>query len=57
MRRILTIALCALLLSGCVAQWPSNRSGARFTEGPGMQPFYQGGATPMNTPQAQMPMH
>jgi PBP1b-binding outer membrane lipoprotein LpoB len=34
MRRILTITICALMLSGCMAEWKSPRSGLRFTSGP-----------------------
>jgi hypothetical protein len=38
MRLIVTIALSALLLAGCIAQWPSNRTGPRFTGGPNLSP-------------------
>jgi len=31
MRQLLTIALSALMLSGCMAGWKSNRTGARWT--------------------------
>jgi Prokaryotic membrane lipoprotein lipid attachment site len=48
MRRIVTIAVSVLLLSGCIAQWPSNRTGPRFTGGPDISPIsaapsYSGG--------------
>jgi hypothetical protein len=35
MKRILVIALSALMLAGCVAEWKSNRTGPRWKEGPG----------------------
>jgi hypothetical protein len=35
MRRILAIALCALMLSGCIAEWKSPRTGPRWKDGPG----------------------
>ena len=38
MRLAVTILLTALILSGCVANWPSNRTGPRWTSGPNMQP-------------------
>jgi hypothetical protein len=31
MSRILTITLSVLMLCGCVAEWPSKRSGERWT--------------------------
>jgi hypothetical protein len=31
MKRLLVIALSALMLSGCIAEWPSKRSGERWT--------------------------
>jgi PBP1b-binding outer membrane lipoprotein LpoB len=34
MRVILTVAVSALLLSACVAQWPSHRTGPRFNSNP-----------------------
>ena len=34
MKQVLTIALCALMLSGCVANWSSNRTGPRWRDGP-----------------------
>jgi hypothetical protein len=46
MRLILTIALSALVLTGCIANWPSNRTGPRWAGGPDIGPFYTGGATP-----------
>jgi hypothetical protein len=39
MKLILTIALSALMLSGCVAQWPSDRTGARNHQGPLILPM------------------
>jgi hypothetical protein len=41
MRRIVMIALSALTLSSCIAQWPSNRppTGQRFHDFPGGQYF------------------
>ncbi len=38
MRKALTLLLAALLLSGCVAEWKSNRTGPRWKEGPGTTP-------------------
>jgi hypothetical protein len=35
MRRILTIPLCALMLSGCMANWKSPRTGPRWKDTPG----------------------
>jgi hypothetical protein len=35
-------------LSACMANWPSNRTGPRWTGGSADQPFYQGGGA--NTP-------
>jgi hypothetical protein len=46
MKLILTIALSAFMLSGCMAEWPSHRTGPRFTSGPGLSPI---GASPSNT--------
>jgi hypothetical protein len=51
MRSIVTIALSALLLSGCVAHWPSHRTGPRFSSGPNLSPIsnapsYSGGDAP-----------
>jgi hypothetical protein len=34
MKPVLAIAVAALMLSGCVVQWPSHRTGPRFTTGP-----------------------
>lgn len=39
MKHLLTIALCTVMLCGCVAQWPSNRTGPRFTSGPNLSPI------------------
>lgn len=50
MRQILMIAVSALVLSGCMAQWPSNRTGPRFKDAPGLQPFYDGSLAPPTTP-------
>jgi hypothetical protein len=38
MRLTLAVALSALMLCGCVANWHSNRTGPRWTEGPGTTP-------------------
>ena len=54
MRLILTVALCALTLSGCMANWPSHRTGPRWTGGPADAPFYQGG---MSTPAIEPSSH
>jgi hypothetical protein len=35
MRLALTIALSTLMLSGCMADWPSHKTGPRWKEGPG----------------------
>jgi len=43
MRRILAIALCALMLSGCIAEWKSNQTGPRWHDGPGIQPMANSG--------------
>ena len=40
MKHVLTIALSTLLLAGCVAQWPSHRTGPRWTDGPNVQPLH-----------------
>jgi PBP1b-binding outer membrane lipoprotein LpoB len=34
MKHILTIALCALMLSGCMAEWKSPRTGQRWKDTP-----------------------
>jgi PBP1b-binding outer membrane lipoprotein LpoB len=39
MKLILTIALSALMLSGCVAQWPSDRKDTRYHQGPLILPM------------------
>lgn len=39
MRLLLTITLCALMLSGCIAEWKSNRTGPRWKDQPASQPF------------------
>ena len=39
MKHVLTIALAALLLTACVAQWPSPRSGPRWVGGPDVHPL------------------
>ena len=39
MKHVLTIALAALLLTGCVAQWPSHRTGSRWVGGPDVHPL------------------
>ena len=49
MRLILTIAISALVLSGCVANWPSNRTGPRWTGGPPGS-FNDNGGLPPNNP-------
>jgi len=38
MKLILIVALSALMLSSCVANWPSNRTGPRWKDGPGTTP-------------------
>jgi hypothetical protein len=48
MKLIVTAMLSAFLLSGCVAQWPSHRTGPRFSSGPNLSPMssapsYNGG--------------
>jgi len=54
MRLILTVALCALTLSACMANWPSNRTGPRWTSGGANEPFYQGD---VNTPAVSPASH
>jgi hypothetical protein len=39
MKRILVVALSALMLSGCIAEWKSNRTGPRWKDQPASQPF------------------
>jgi PBP1b-binding outer membrane lipoprotein LpoB len=39
MRRFLAIALSALMLSGCMAEWKSNKTGPRWKEQPAATPF------------------
>ena len=39
MRLIVTIGLCLLTQSGCIAEWPSHRTGPRFTGGPNLSPI------------------
>jgi hypothetical protein len=34
MTRVLTIALCTLMLSGCMANWPSHRTSPRWKDTP-----------------------
>jgi hypothetical protein len=46
MRRILTIVVSALMLSACMANWPSNNHGPRWTGGPGTDSSVNGGNTP-----------
>jgi len=48
MRLILTIALSTLMLAGCVANWPSHRTGPRFTSGPGFTYPDQGLTPPLS---------
>jgi hypothetical protein len=50
MRHFLIIAVSALILSGCIAQWPSNRTGPRFHDDTGLAPYYDGGLTPPTAP-------
>jgi hypothetical protein len=38
MRKMVTLFLAALLLSGCVAEWKSHKTGARWHNGPGTTP-------------------
>ena len=59
MRHILTIALSIFVLSGCMAEWPSNRTGPRFNEGPNLQPFYDSnpGAIAPPPPPPPPPLH
>lgn len=38
MRKAIALFLAALLLSGCVAQWKSNKTGPRWHDGPGTTP-------------------
>jgi hypothetical protein len=38
MRKVVSLFLAALLLSGCIAEWKSNRSGHRWHNGPGTTP-------------------
>jgi hypothetical protein len=35
---LIVVALSALMLSSCVANWPSNRTGPRWKDGPGTTP-------------------
>lgn len=46
MTRFLMVSAAALLLAGCVAQWPSNRIGPRWSGGPNVSPI-QGNAPSM----------
>jgi hypothetical protein len=39
MKQILVIALSAVVLSGCIAEWKSNRSGPRWKDQAASQPF------------------
>jgi hypothetical protein len=48
MRQILTIALSALLLCGCIAEWKSNRTGPRWNDGPHTTPMDQTSTPPVN---------
>lgn len=51
MKQLLVIALSALTLAGCIAEWPSNRSGPRFSGGPDIGPYYDvSNAPPSTTP-------
>ena len=43
MRQILTIALCAMLLSGCIAEW-KNPNGPQRWSGSPMSPIGNNGA-------------
>jgi len=38
MKQFLVIALVAVMLSGCMVNWPSNRTGSRWKD----QPIYNG---------------
>jgi len=40
MKLILTVVLSTLMLNGCVANWPSHRTGSRWVGGPNLLPFY-----------------
>ena len=50
MKQLLVIALCGLMLAGCVAQWPSNRTGPRFSGGPDLGPYYDSSRAPAPPP-------
>nr|MBA2589934.1 hypothetical protein [Alphaproteobacteria bacterium] len=54
MRVMLMVALCAVTLSGCMANRPSHRTGPRWTGGGADAPFYQGG---VNTPAVNAEAH
>jgi hypothetical protein len=45
MRRILTIAVATLMLTGCMADWKSPRTGSRWTSGPNLAPVSDYGRT------------
>jgi hypothetical protein len=57
MRLILTIALSALMLSGCVANWPSNKTGPRWRDGGNVgSAMDSGGGSNVNAGQGSSPM-
>jgi hypothetical protein len=56
MKRILTIALAALTLSGCMANWKSPRTGPRFSDGPGLGESYDSTRVPPNAPPLPPPV-
>jgi hypothetical protein len=45
MRRILTIAFATLMLTGCMADWKSPRTGSRWASGPDLAPTSDNGRT------------
>ena len=47
MKTILTVALSALMLSGCIAEWKNPKGPQRWSGGPNIQPMADNTGAPV----------